>query len=142
MHDSTYIIRPMSSADLEAARELWATAEGVSISEGDSPEELQTYLARNPGASQVAYAEGSLVGAVLAGHDGRRGYIYHLAVHPSQRGKGLGKELTRRSLDVLKQAGLQRVLILVASDNDSGRAFWERCGWEGMPFAKPMGIDL
>lgn len=133
----------MTAADLVSARQLWAEAEGVDVAEGDSPEELARYLARNPGLSTVATdTEGRLIGAVLCGHDGRRGFVYHLAVDPKHRGQGVGRAIMQRSLAGLKQAGLARVLLLVAADNDGGRQFWLREGWEDMAFAKPMGFDL
>jgi ribosomal protein S18 acetylase RimI-like enzyme len=132
----------MTATDLPAARALWSTAEGVELAEGDSEAELIGYLRRNPGASQVAVADGRLVGAVLAGHDGRRGFVYHLAVDPGARGHGLGRELVSRALAVLRKQGVRRVLLLVASDNAGGRAFWRRCGWEKLELAEAMGIDL
>lgn len=136
-------IRAMTTADLAAARELWAKAEGIEVTDGDSPEELARYLARNPGLSTVATDDqGNLIGAVLCGHDGRRGFIYHLAVAPTHRGQGLGHAIMQRSLAGLKQVGLARALLLVASDNDGGRQFWLHEGWEDMAFAKPMGLDL
>jgi len=141
-HNKSMTLRTMNPSDIPQAIALWNSAEGVSVAEGDSPEELAEYLHRNPLASQVALAGDTLVGAVLAGHDGRRGFLYHLAVHPSQRGKGVGRELVERSLKVLKKQNVRRVLILVAQDNKAGRDFWSRCGWEGMDFAAPMGIDL
>lgn len=133
----------MTQAHIAAARQLWAETEGVEVAEGDSPAELARYLARNPGFSTVALdADGTLVGAVLCGHDGRRGYVYHLAVHPARRGEGIGRAAMKRSLDLLRAAGVVRALLLVAADNDGGARFWQREGWEDMPFAKPMGIDL
>ena len=135
-------VRAMQASDLAGALALWREAEGVELAEGDRLEELAAFLRRNPGASQVAYDGDTLVGAVLAGHDGRRGFLYHLAVHPAQRGRGLGRALVDRALAVLRQDGLPRVLILVAQDNAAGRAFWMHYGWEGMEFAAPMGIDL
>jgi ribosomal protein S18 acetylase RimI-like enzyme len=133
----------MILADIAAARHLWADAEGVELAAGDSPEELARYLARNAGLSTVAIDEhGDLIGAVLCGHDGRRGFVYHLAVAPAHRGRGIGRAIMRRSLDGLKREGLSRVLLLVAADNAGGREFWLREGWEEMPFAKPMGLDL
>jgi len=140
--ESAFVIRPMTEADLPAARTLWARAEGVELAEGDSQSELGTYLHRNPGASQAAYSGDKLVGAVLAGHDGRRGLVYHLAVEPGYRGRGLGRDLVNRALGVLKDQGIRRVLILVAQNNEAGRAFWIRAGWEALEFAQPMGIDL
>ena len=136
-------IRAMTVADLAFARDLWAKAEGIEVAEGDSPEELARYLARNPDLSTVATDEhGQLIGAVLCGHDGRRGFVYHLAVAPTQRGRGIGHAIMQRSLAGLKKAGLSRVLLLVAADNAGGREFWLREGWEDMAFAKPMGVDL
>ncbi len=135
-------IRPMVSSDLPVARNLWSTAEGVELAEGDSEAELREYLARNPGASQVAMLGEHLIGAVLAGHDGRRGLLYHLAVSPGHRGKGIGRRLVHESLSILNDQGVRRVLILVARDNPSGRDFWARCGWESLEFAEAMGIDL
>lgn len=135
-------VRAMTAADIPAARRLWAEAEGVEVAEGDEPEALRRYLERNPGVSTVAVAGGQIVGAVLCGHDGRRGFVYHLAVGRAHRGRGVGRELMRRSLGLLKSQGIVRALLLVAADNPGGREFWLRGGWEDMPFAKPMGLDL
>lgn len=134
---------PMTTAHLPAALRLWADAEGVEVAEGDSPEELARYLTRNPDLSTVALdPSGAVVGAVLCGHDGRRGYVYHLSVATSYRGQGVGRAIMRRSLDGLRRQGLPRALLLVADDNHGGHEFWLREGWEDMPFAKPMGLDL
>jgi len=133
----------MTVDDLVSARRLWTEAEGIEVAEGDSPEELARYLVRNRGLSTVATdTRGRLIGAVLCGHDGRRGFVYHLAVAPQHRGEGIGRAIMQRSLAGLKQAGLARVLLLVAADNEGGRQFWLREGWEDMAFAKPMGLDL
>jgi ribosomal protein S18 acetylase RimI-like enzyme len=139
---ATCSLRVMTEVDIDPARALWGEAEGVELAEGDSPAEIAAYLRRNPGASQVAVAEGRLVGAVLAGHDGRRGFLYHLAVARSHRGRGLGRALVGRSLETLRREGVRRVLILVARDNDGGRAFWRGCGWDPLDAAEPLGIDL
>jgi ribosomal protein S18 acetylase RimI-like enzyme len=133
----------MIAADLVSARQLWAEAEGIEIAEGDRPEELARYLARNPGLSTVATDEaGNVIGAVLCGHDGRRGFVYHLTVASAHRGRGLGRAMMQRSLAGLKAAGVSRALLLVATDNAGGRDFWLRQGWEDMSFAQPMGFDL
>lgn len=136
------VIRDMTATDIPAALQLWSTAEGVEVAEGDRPEEIARFLARNPGLSTVAEEEGRLVGAVLCGHDGRRGYIYHLAVRTDRRGLGLGHRIMRRSLEQLRAAGLPRALLLVAADNEGGREFWRREGWEELAFARPLAIDL
>lgn len=137
-----FTIRPLTPQDLPAALELWRRAEGVEIAEGDTPEALARYLSRNPGVSHAALVGDSLVGAVLAGHDGRRGFLYHLAVEPRFQNLGVGRTLVERALARLEAQGLCRALILVANNNDSGADFWSRRGWEDMDFARPMGRDL
>ncbi len=79
---------------------------------------------------------------VLCGHDGRRGYIYHLAVDPAYQGRGLARRLINECVAGLKSAGLQRANILVAKDNPRGLEFWRRCGWEDLDGAAPMGRDV
>ncbi|MGZ5022517.1 MAG: GNAT family N-acetyltransferase [Chthoniobacterales bacterium] len=116
--------------DYDAAIALWKKIEGVEICEGDSREEIRGYLARNPGLSRVAEENGVMAGAALCGHDGRRGFIYHLAVSPQFRGRGVGKRLLDDCVRGLHEAGMQRAIILVARDNPLGREFWLRNGWE------------
>lgn len=135
-------LRPMQISDLASACRLWSEAEGVELAEGDSLEELTAYLARNPAMSWVALEGERLVGAVLAGHDGRRGYVYHLAVERSCRGKGIGQALMQQVHATLKSTGVRRALLLVAADNAAGHSFWGKQGWEELEFARPMGRDL
>jgi ribosomal protein S18 acetylase RimI-like enzyme len=135
-------VRPLTPSDLPAARALWAETDGVELCQGDHPDELARYLQRNPGTSMAALEGGRLVGAVLAGHDGRRGFLYHLAISQDRRRAGLGKTLIEHALAALKAAGVVRVLLLVASDNLAGQTFWARQGWEPLTSAQAMGRDL
>jgi ribosomal protein S18 acetylase RimI-like enzyme len=128
--------------DYDEAVAVWHLAEGVEVAEGDSKEEIRAYLLRNPGLSRVAEDNGTIVGAVLCGHDGRRGLIYHLAMAPAYHGKGIGKLLVQECLTRLRAAGIARALILVAHDNAAAHSFWLRVGWEDVPGAILMGIDL
>jgi ribosomal protein S18 acetylase RimI-like enzyme len=128
--------------DYDEAVTVWNLAEGVEVAEGDSKEEIRAYLLRNPGLSRVAEDNGTIVGAVLCGHDGRRGLIYHLAMAPAYHGKGIGKLLVQECLTRLRAAGIARALILVAHDNAAAHSFWLRVGWEDVPGAILMGIDL
>ena len=132
----------MAESDLAAARKLWSAVEGVELAEGDSLKSLVAYLRRNPGTSQVAIANDRVVGAVLAGHDGRRGFLYHLAVAADNRGKSIGRSLVKKSPSALKTRGVVRVLLLVDRENPAGLSFWRHCGWDALDFAQPMGIDL
>ena len=128
--------------DYDAAVELWSRVEGLDVAEGDDRETIRRFLKQNPRLSRVATEGSTIVGAVLCGHDGRRGYIYHLAVDPARQGRGLGKRLIDECLAGLKRAGLERANILVAKDNPRGREFWRRCGWEDLDGAAAMGIDV
>ena len=129
-------------SDYDAALELWERVEGLEVAEGDDRESVAYFLARNPGLSRVATEGAAIIGVALCGQDGRRGYIYHLAVDPAYQARGLGKRLMDECLDGLRRSGLKRALILVANDNPRGRKFWSRYGWEEVPGPIIMGIDL
>lgn len=134
--------RALVESDLDDAIALWRETEGVELAEGDDRKELARYLARNPGLSRVAFAEGQLAGAMLCGHDGRRGLIYHLAVAPAWRGCGIGRRLLAEGVDGLRAAGLKRAIILVEKGNTAAREFWLARGFEDIAAANPMGLDL
>ena len=108
---------------------LWQQGRGVGLSDADSRENIQTYLDRNPGMSFVATDGGKVVGIVLAGHDGRRGYIHHLAVHPYCRRQGIGCRLVDRCLTVLADSGIHKCHIFIFNNNADGIAFWKSVGW-------------
>jgi len=108
---------------------LWQQCEGVGLSEADSRETIQAYLVRNPGMSFIATDDGLVVGAVLCGHDGRRGYIHHLAVHPRSRRHSLGRRLVEQCLRALQDAGIQKCHIFIFNQNEGGIAFWKSVGW-------------
>lgn len=108
---------------------LWKQCEGIGLSGADSPENLQGYLERFRGLSFVALHEGRVVGAVLGGHDGRRGYIYHLAVAPDCRRKGVARKLVDDCLAALAAVRIQKCHAFVYAKNTGGLAFWQAIGW-------------
>lgn len=122
------IIRPLRAADFQEVRRLWASTEGLGVGPGDSPEGIARFVERNPGLSLVIAESGAIVAAILCGHDGRRGFIYRLAVSPAQRRKGLALELVRLSIAGLKAAGIERCLLMVQVDNEGARKFWAKIG--------------
>lgn len=134
--------REFAIEDYDAAVELWTRVEGVEIAEGDDREGVAQFLARNPGLSRVATDGSTMIGVAFCGNDGRRGYIYHLAVDPNYRGRGVGKRLVGECLESLRPLGLQRANIMVTTDNPRGREFWTKCGWEELDGAIGMGIGL
>ncbi len=123
-------VQPFEPADYAAVHALWSACEGIGLHDDvDSQAGIIRYLERNPGLSFVGRDGERVVGAVLAGHDGRRGYLHHLAVHPAARRLGLGRELVAAALAALKAQGIGKCHIFVFRDNPEGRAFWESCGW-------------
>jgi ribosomal protein S18 acetylase RimI-like enzyme len=83
--------------------------------------------------SFVATVDGIIVGAVLCGTDGRRGYLHHLAVHPKHRRQGIGRGLVERSLRALQQVGIDKCHLMVLANNQDARDFWHRIGWKARP---------
>src|SRR5204862_4933029 len=135
-------ISAFSIGDYDAAIDLWKRVDGLEIAEGDDRESIAQFLLHNPGLRPVATDGLAIVGVALCSPDGRRGHIYHLAVDPAYQGSGLGKRLLDECLDGLRRTGVKRVIIMVADDNQRGTKFWEHVGWEKIPGAIPMGIDL
>ena len=134
--------REFVMSDYDEAIALWAGVEGVEICEGDSREEIAEYLKRNPGLSHVAVVDDKIVGAALCGHDGRRGWIYHLAVASTHRRQKVGQLLLDACVNGLRAAGLKRAIILVAGDNPGGHEFWLRHGWDNIDGAIAMTREL
>ncbi len=108
---------------------LWEQCEGIGLSDSDSKENIQLYLDRNPGMSFIAELNNQLVGAALSGHDGRRGYLHHLAVSPNYRNQGIGRMLVNRCLEELKDSGILKCHILMFNNNCTALKFWESIGW-------------
>jgi N-acetylglutamate synthase len=136
--EKVFSVRAMVATDIPAALGLWLQSEGVGLTLDETPEMLSAFLERNPGISSVAVMDGCLVGAVLGGHDGRRGYIYHLAVDPKHRGFGFARCLVNRTISRLANLGLLRATIMVYATNSSGQAFWQHLGWNPRLDLLPM----
>ncbi len=135
-------IVPMTLAHHAEAYALWEAAEGVGVSDADQRANIARYLERNPGMSQVALEGDRVVGVVLAGHDGRRGFVWHLAVSASHRRRGIGRRLMDACLAALRADGIHKSYLLLVEGNDHGRKFWESLGWEARANLVPMSIEL
>ncbi|WP_447893847.1 GNAT family N-acetyltransferase [Vreelandella sp. GE22] len=122
--------RPMTIDDYAAAVALWQQTPGVRLREVDSHEGIARYLERNPGLSVIAERDGVLVGTIMGGHDGHRGFIQHLCVAPGEREQGIGRALVKRCLDGLKEEGIHKSHLMLLVDNAAGKRFWENLGWE------------
>ena len=123
-------IRIMTIDDYEAVHALWMTIRGFAIrSVDDSREGVERFLMRNPTTSVVAVEEGKIVGAILCGHDGRRGCLYHVCVHPDHRRRGIGRSMVVFCMNALKQEKISKVSLIAFTANDIGNAFWKTIGW-------------
>jgi len=123
-------IRKMSIEDYESTYRLWHAMPGVCLNAiDDSKNGVEKYLARNPTTCFVAAEGGAIVGSVLSGHDGRRGYIYHMAVAVESRRCGIGGALLDASLAALEQEGIYKVALVVLEGNQVGNHFWEAHGF-------------
>lgn len=133
-------IRDLTIGDYDSVMALWNSSTGVRAQE--TREELSRILARNPGLSCVAVSGEQLAAGVLCCHDGRRGYLYHLAVAPAFQRQGLAKRLVGRCLNGLKAAGILRCTIFLIADNAAGELFWRQTGWRERTDLKAFAIDL
>lgn len=123
-------ITELTIARYDEVLALMQRAPGVCLREADSREAMARYLARNPGFSFVAEDAGRIVGCAFCGHDGRRGYLQHVVVEPSYRGRGIAQELVRRCVDRLEAEGIVKTHLDVLADNAAARDFWQRRGWK------------
>ena len=125
-----YKVRRMNLRDYDAVVALWRSIPGVGLDEdSDSRLGLARYLKRNPGLSFVACVGDAIVGAVLSGHDGRRGYLHHLAVAGSHRKIGIGRALVERCLQALGKQHIPKCNIFLFRSNVRGRSFWKHNAW-------------
>jgi len=123
------VIRQMSIQDYRDVLALWRSSKGVVVSDADSRDSIERYLNRNASLSLVAYDGKVLVAAVLCGHDGRRGFIYHLAVRKEYQRKGIGRQLVEQCLKGLSLANIDTCHIFILDDNKEALVFWEKMQW-------------
>jgi len=119
----------MKIEDYHLAIDLWKSTPGMGLSSADSKENIAPFLKQNQGLCFVAFEGEHLIGTILCGADGRRGYLYHLAVAESYQKKGVGQELVTRSLKSLQERGIQKCHLFVYRENLEGIQFWKHVGW-------------
>jgi ribosomal protein S18 acetylase RimI-like enzyme len=124
-----FLVLPYTIQHYDEVRKLMMSTTGVSVREADSKEATARYLARNPGFSFIARADGRVVGCALCGHDGRRGYMQHVLVDPAFRRRGIARQLVTRCLDKLESIGILKTHLDVFVTNDIGNAYWRKAGW-------------
>lgn len=123
-------IRKMEIKDYENVYKLWTSTPGMGMrSLDDSYEGISKFLLRNPETNFVAEKDGTIIGVILTGHDGRRGYIYHMAVDEPYRNRGIGRQLLHSALNALQKEGINKAALVVFKSNEIGNRFWERVGF-------------
>ena len=124
------MLRIMTIDDYEQVYALWKQIHGFGIrSVDDSREGIARFLKRNPDTSVVAVEDGKIVGAILCGHDGRRGCMYHVCVDADYRMRGIGKSMVVFAMEALKKEKINKVSLIAFTKNDIGNAFWKEIGW-------------
>ena len=124
-------IRVMTMEDYEKVYELWMSISGVGIrSIDDSKEGVERFIKRNPTTSMVAVCNEEVVGAILCGHDGRRGSLYHVCVKECYRKHGIGQQLVETCLEALKAEHINKVNLIAFKRNEVGNRFWKGLGWD------------
>lgn len=133
-------MEPINVCDYAEVMVLWNAVPGVRASE--TPEEFARILERNAGLGLVVRDDGEIVGGILACHDGRRGYLYHLAVAESHRRQGIARMMVDKSLAGLAAAGISRCSIFLVADNEAGAEFWRNSGWRERTDLRLMAKDF
>lgn len=119
----------MTADDYDSVAKLWTSSNGIGVNPDDSKENISKYLQRNPNTSFVAIENSEIVGVILAGHDGYRGFIHHTAVSVSHRGIGIGTKLVNTAVDAIRNEGINKVVLVAFKTNTLGNSFWEKQGF-------------
>jgi N-acetylglutamate synthase len=135
-------IRDFTIADYDKAIQLWKTDDNIGLSSADCREAIEIFLERNPGLSIVMSDNDKIIGTLLCGHDGRRGYLYHLFVDKSYRRMGTGKRLVDACLDNLKNQNIRKCHLFIFTINQPGRSFWEAITWTRRNDIDIFSIDI
>jgi ribosomal protein S18 acetylase RimI-like enzyme len=122
-------LRLMQAEDHAALMVLWQASNGVILRASDTPEAMAGFLAQNPDTSWVATKNDTIIGSIMAGQDGWRGYLYHVAVHPQWRRQGIGTQLVDKAVAALRSHGIPRIHCLVKQDNTEAQTFWQKRGF-------------
>ncbi len=119
----------MTIEDYDNVYAMWRITSKRALDSGDSREHIGSYLDRNPGMSMVALDGGKVIGTVLAGHDGRVGFIHHMAVHPDYRRRHIGQRLANEAMRKIAADGIEKMQIYCYIDNSTGQNFWQSLGF-------------
>lgn len=130
MDKKNFKIRKMTMEDYDMVYDLWMSIKGFGIrSIDDSRAGVERFLKRNPTTSVVAEDNGRVIGAILCGHDGRRGCFYHVCVHENYRKQGIGKAMAVFAMKALQEEQINKVSLIAFTSNEVGNRFWRSAGF-------------
>ncbi len=138
-----HVVRPYRPGDREALVELWSACE-LTRPWNDPYRDIERKLARDPENLLVVEHDGNLVGSVMVGYEGHRGWVNYLAVNPGHRGQGLGRLLMERAEEILRGLGAAKLNLQVRSSNEAALGFYERLGYkqdEAVSMGKRLEAD-
>ena len=139
-------ITKMCMDDYEGVYQLWISTPGMGLNDVDDfYEGIKTFLLRNPNTCFIAKDNEKIVGVIMSGHDGRRGFIYHTAVATSYRHQGIASSLTKHACDALRNEGINKVALVVFKTNETGNGFWQQQGFyirEDLNYRNKALVDL
>ncbi len=115
--------------DYDEVFAMWQITSKRALSSADERSQMERYLKRNEGLSQVAVIDGKIIGTVLAGHDGRRGFIHHMAVLPEYRRRRIGHALAEKAIEMIRSEGIEKTHIFCYQNNETGQKFWSDFGF-------------
>jgi N-acetylglutamate synthase len=124
--------KPLLPRDIQRAISFWRSIDGIFLHDNgeDSFNGIKAYLKRNQNFSFLAEFDGEIIGALMAGHDSRRGFIHHLGINPLFRKRGIGKKLLNLSIEQLKKAGIKKCALFVLKNNKPAHSFYKHLGWK------------
>jgi ribosomal protein S18 acetylase RimI-like enzyme len=124
------VLRPLALSDYESLYALWARTDGFALrTVDDSREGIARFLERNPALSVAAVMGEEIIGAILCGHDGRQGCLYHVCVDSAHRRAGVGKAMVAYCVDALRRENISKVKLIAFTKNTQGNAFWQKLLW-------------
>jgi len=122
-------IRQYDQRDEDNVVQLWTDC-GLVVPWNDPRRDIQRKLAVQPEMFLVASSGDRIIGTVMAGYDGHRGWINYLAVHPEQRRSGLGKRMMDEAEKRLRAVGCPKINLQVRSTNAAVIEFYNRIGFK------------
>ena len=132
----------MRIEDFDEIYKLWSSIQGLNLNKADEKESVSAYLLHNPNQSYVCKLSNKIIGTIMCGNDGRRAFIYHLAVLPEYQRKGIATELVRLAIDMQKQVGIDKCAISILNENVYGKNFWSNLGFSKVQEAETMAKNI